>query len=152
MTRKLLYLGISAAAILLLIGGVMVWNREPHPGHYDETRQSTSLDRDIRLMWKTQPLGRDVHGKTTPPSQASTDAAINAASRVFNTVKLVGLTREEVIAVLGEPKTSNDSQYNFPFFPESEGTMVYRFDSGNYGWQFTLLFDAQGKVEKVERR
>jgi hypothetical protein len=85
-------------------------------------------------------------------ARGSTDAAINAASRVFNTVELVGLTRGEVIATLGDPKTSSDSIYNFPFWPAPKAAMVYRFDSGDYGWQFNLMLDAQGKVCRVERR
>ena len=61
------------------------------------------------------------------------------------------MTREEVISVLGDPRTSNDSIYNFPFWPAPKGAMVYRFDTGAYGWQFDLLFDEQGKVNEVQR-
>jgi hypothetical protein len=77
--------------------------------------------------------------------------AVKAASRVFDTVNLVGLTREEVIARIGDPTTSSDSIYNFPFYPGPPGGMVYRFDTGSHGWQFNLDLDEKGKVSKVER-
>lgn len=149
-------LRVVAVALALVITAIVVlwWNHEPHPGQYDPSLPSTSLERDIRIMWKTQLLKGDIEsaGVSTPTPHASTDAAINAASRVFNTVKLAGLTREEVIAMLGDPRKSNDSIYNFPFYPVPKGSMIYRFDSGAYGWQFDLLFDVDGKVRQVERR
>jgi hypothetical protein len=117
----------------------------------DEQGPSVDLAADLKLMWQTQPLRSTPdpsHGKNP---KGSTPEAIDAASRVFKTVKLLGLTREEVVAKIGDPRTSNDSIYNFPFWPVSRGAMVYRFDTGSYGWQFNLYFDAQGKVRKVQR-
>lgn len=96
-------------------------------------------------MWETGPLAG---GK----EMASTPRAIWAASRVFNSVVLTGKTRKQVIAELGDPKTSNNSKYNFPFWPVPKGTMAYRFDNGAYGWQFNVLFDKQDKVSRVERK
>jgi hypothetical protein len=107
--------------------------------------KSKNLKRDIKLMWETQRL----HDSK---AFASTDAAINAADRVFNTVSLVGKTRDEVSALLGDPRHSNNSQYNFPFWPAPKDAMVYRFDCGNYGWQFNVIFDRRAKTKKVERK
>ena len=106
---------------------------------------------DIRLMWETQRLGGTPDPTHGPNPRSSTDRAINAASRVFNTVELVGKTREDVIALLGDPKSSSDSIYNFPFWPAPKDSLVYRFDSGAYGWQFNVLFGEGGKVGRVER-
>ncbi|MGD0897799.1 MAG: hypothetical protein ABR915_08165 [Thermoguttaceae bacterium] len=155
MPRKPICLSILVAALVLLTGGGLIvwsWGYEAHPGIYDETRKSTCPERDIRVMWKTRRLHGNMKGVGDSAARGSTDAAINAASRVFNTVELVGLTRGEVIATLGDPKTSSDSIYNFPFWPAPKAAMVYRFDSGDYGWQFNLMLDAQGKVCRVERR
>src|SRR5262249_24060869 len=89
------------------------------------------------------------HGKDP---RASTPDAVKAASRVFSTVDLIGLTREEVVARIGDPSTSSDSIYNFPFrHRPPHGGMVYRFDTGSYGWQFNLHIDEKGRVSRVER-
>jgi hypothetical protein len=107
--------------------------------------KSTDLQLDLKLMWETQPLRNS--GRF-----ASTDPAIAAADRVFNTISLTGKTREEVIALLGDPRQSNNSQYNFPFWPVAREAMVYRFGCGNYGWQFNVFFDVAAKVKEVERQ
>lgn len=119
---------------------------KPKPKAGEDPEQgSDDLEADKKLMWQTEPLAG---GK----EMASTPRAIWAASRVFNSVVLTGKTRKQVIAELGDPKTSNNSKYNFPFWPVPKGTLVYRFDSGAYGWQFNVLFDKQDKVSRVERK
>lgn len=114
---------------------------------FDQPRDTKSADlkRDIKRMWATMRL-------PDSPASASTDAAIAAAERVFNTVSLVGKTREEVAALLGDPRRSNNSQYNFPFWDAPKGAMVYRFDCGQYGWQFNVVFDRHAKLKSVERQ
>lgn len=104
---------------------------------------SEDLADDIKRMWKTVPHD----GFSVSPV-----SAINAASRVFATVELVGKTTNEVFASVGHNKTSNDSGYNFPFWPVEKGTLVYRFDCGYYGWQFNLKLDANGRVAELERK
>ena len=95
-------------------------------------------------MWETRRLesGRGA---------ASTHEAQETAERVFAGVDLVGKTREEIYQVVGNPKSSNDSIYNFPFYPVQRGVLVYRFDTGSYGWQFNVMFDADGRVKAVEK-
>ena len=153
MRRRRWYVGL---AVVALAAAVVLWQAWPGPFaagdvEDDEDGQSTDLAADIKLMWQTEPLKGQhdpSHGKGP---RASTDAAIQAASRVFNTVNLVGLTREEVVAKLGDPRTSNDSIYNFPFWPARWAGLVYRFDTGSHGWQFNVYFGWTGKVRKVER-
>ena len=68
-----------------------------------------------------------------------------------NTVALEGKTRDEVVSLLGDPQASNDSIYNFPFWPAPRGALVYRFDCGAYGWQFNVVFGLRGRLTGVER-
>jgi hypothetical protein len=144
-------------AILILGGGLWLWRTvgvhwvEPHPGQYGAGEKSSDLPGDVKLMWETWRLGGTPDPTHGPNPRSSTDRAINAASRVSNTVQLVGKTREEVVALLGDPRSSSDSIYNFPFWPAPKDALVYRFDSGAYGWQFNALFGNDGKVREIER-
>jgi hypothetical protein len=148
--RRWLWLLLVA---VLLAGGLAAWRAvdrfgpTPFPLHHAEDGTTADLSADLKLMWETQPL----KGDARPNPKGSADTAINAASRVFNTVELVGKTREEVVALLGDPKASNDSVYNFPFWPAPSGSLVYRFDTGAYGWQFNVVFGLRGRVTEVQR-
>src|SRR5262249_54404890 len=91
---------------------------------------SADLAADLRLMWETEPLRVPPDWTVGAHQRASTDRAIDAASRVFNTVELVGKTRAEVVALLGDSRTASDSIYNdFPFWPAPRGALVYRFST-----------------------
>jgi hypothetical protein len=98
---------------------------------------STDLVADLQLMWQTA-------------NGASTPEAIYAAQRVFATVDLIGLARDDVIARLGDPQTSSDSRYNFPFYPAERGDLVYCFTNGAWGCQYNVLFGRDGKVRRVQ--
>lgn len=121
------------------------------PLYHAEDGVSENLPGDLRVMWETEPLGGTPDPSHGPNPRASTDRAIRAASRVFNSVELRGRTRDEVVSLLGDPKTSNDSIYNFPFWPAPRRALVYRFDCGAYGWQFHVVFGWRGTVREVER-
>lgn len=147
-------------SILIVTGLVSLWfyvNRSddlaaPYTNQFGEDfEKSNDLEGDLKLMWQTERLGGTPDPTHGPNPRASTDAAIDAASRLFNTIELVGKTRKEVIAAIGDPKSSNDSTYNFPFWPAPPGAMVYRFDCGAYGWQFNVILDRDGKVREVQR-
>jgi hypothetical protein len=139
------------------VGGVWLWRamvvewKEPHPGQVSDRQQSVDMPGDLRLMWETRGLGGTPDPTHGPNPRSSTDRAINAASRVFKTVELVGKTRDEVVTLLGGLRSSNDSIYNFPFWPAPRGALVYRFDSGAYGWQFNVVLGEDGRVREVQR-
>lgn len=114
------------------------------PIHWDDPRQeqdvSSDLLADVKLMWSVDEKGR------------STQDSIWAASRVFNTVDLVGKDRNQILAVIGSARTRRpNGYYNAPFFPTDKSDMVYRFDNGSYGWQFNVKMNTNGFCTKVER-
>jgi hypothetical protein len=143
--------------VLVLGGGLWLWLAvgvhwfEPNPGQGGDAEKSSDVATDLLLMWETRKLGGTPDPTHGLNPRSSTDRAINAASRVFNTVELVGKTREEVVRLLGDPKASSDSIYNFPFWPAPKDALVYRFDSGAYGWQFNVVLGDDGKVREVKR-
>jgi hypothetical protein len=115
------------------------------------TAPSLDLASDLKVMWETRRIDGGGTGVPAEHRFASTNRAINAASRVFNTINFQGMTREDVIRRIGDPRTSSNSIYNFPFAKADAGDLVYRFDSGAGGWQFNIHFDGEGKVRAVER-
>ena len=153
MTRR----HILWVVIAVVLGAAALWFYLPRfglrtlPANHPADGRSENLPADLKLMWETEPLSGTPDRTHGPNPRASTDRAINAASRVFNTVELVGKTPEEVKAVLGDPRASSDSIYNFPFWPAPRGALVYRFDCGFYGWQFNVVFGLRGRVNDVER-
>lgn len=138
-------------AFLLLLGAGCTSATDANPSSSDPAARSGDVERDVKIMWETQPLKVNAGSSAGANPQASTDRAINAASRVFNIVVLVGKTRDEVMQLLGDPRGSSKSAYNFPFGPAPTGALVYRFDSGAYGWQFNVIFEADDKVSAVDR-
>ncbi|HJZ58034.1 MAG TPA: hypothetical protein VKE74_24040 [Gemmataceae bacterium] len=129
-------------------------NHRGEPVRSDTGEQDVSADlaADRALMWETGAMDW-VADPARRANRASTARAIPVASRVFNTVQLVGRTRAEVIDALGDPRTSTDSIYRSPyaFWPPPPGAMVYCFTNGAYGWQFNVVFGADGRVSRVER-
>lgn len=106
----------------------------------EETDTSTDLPADVKIMWSVDKEGR------------SPQEAIEAASRVFNTVKLEGMHRDKIIKLIGDASLRPKGIYNAPFWPVGQGATVCRFDTGFYGWQFTLQFDDKGICKKVTRQ
>lgn len=151
---------LRLAVVFLILGGAawLLGSYVVHTRELDRKRdrvgdgeKSTDLRHDLELMWETKPLRGSPDPDSGVDRRASTDRAIKAAERVFNSVELAGKSRDEVIAILGDPKTSNNSMYNFPFWPAPPGSLVYRIDCGSYGWQFNVLFDEADRVRDVER-
>lgn len=102
---------------------------------------SADVATDRERMWRTV---RSREFEVAPVS------AINAASRVFAAVQLKGRTAEEVAEMLAvRPRPGYG--YELPFYTQAAGTVVYRFDCGNFGWEFHVVFDGDGKVSEVQR-
>ena len=105
---------------------------------------STDLKRDKSIMWKTAE-NKDGTFDVAPVS------AINASRRVFESVKsqLVGKNLSEVRKLIGfteRPKYG----YHGAFFGVDRHAYVYRFDCGNFGWQYNLYLDDNRIVTDVE--
>lgn len=161
LSRREMLLMSTAAMVAVAAGFALYFKfRDPHsdqqtpscsstsgPDDFDEHTKSTDLQADIKLMWETAP------SKGTEKVIASSDNAIRAASRVFNSVDLVGKTGLEVKALLGSPTKSNESVYRGdPFWPMKERGMTYRFDCGFYGWEFHVYVNGDNeRVTEVAR-
>lgn len=86
---------------------------EPVRGDGAEEDISSDLAADVNAMWAVDGEGR------TPPE------AIPVASRVFNTVQLVGLHRARIVEQIGDPRTRRPGgKYNFPFWPAERGDLI----------------------------
>jgi hypothetical protein len=131
---------MKMAIVLFLLLCTLAIAREPASNSQGNSR---SIRAGIRRMWETVPMEGDHSQK------ASSIRATQASYRVFTSIKFVGMTRREVIQLLGDPQKSSDSIYNFPFYPASKDKLVYRFDTGSGGWQFNLTFDRHDRVTKV---
>ncbi len=84
-----------------------------------------------------------------PTLRGSSAQACSAARRVFTRIDFIGKPKAEVLEMLGDPKTV--SSYGIAAQPGENTPLVYRFDSGFGGWQYTLQF-TNGVVEKVEEQ
>jgi hypothetical protein len=93
--RRLLWVLCAIAIVAVVVSLWFYLNRSddyaaPYTNQFgDDLEKSKDLQSDLKLMWETQPLGGTPDPTHGPNPRASTDSAINAASRVFNTVELV---------------------------------------------------------------
>ena len=101
---------------------------------------SNAVRADIKLMWETKTLHE--HHRNFPTARA-----MDAAYRVFTTVKFKGMTRDEVLQLLGDPRKSGVGTYATQF--NTKDKLVYRFDTGFGGLQFDLAFDRHDHVIKL---
>jgi hypothetical protein len=101
--------------------------------------RSADLNADIKRMWETA-------------EGVSTLESISAARRVFATVDLVGLSRSQIVSIIGDPTSERTNKYYFPFYPSDHNDLVYRFDNGLFGCQYNIVFDWHGRARKVQYR
>ena len=87
-------------------------------------------------------LAKTVTLKVTSATQKTVDAssaeACAASRRVFERISFLFKQRQDVLALLGEPSTISD--YNRKAVDKPDAPLVYVFDSGFGGWQYTLTF------------
>ncbi|MEX0715798.1 MAG: hypothetical protein WD066_04390 [Planctomycetaceae bacterium] len=81
-----------------------------------------------------------------PAVNASRGEAIAAADRIFRNVPFLFKTRQDVLDILGDPATISDYGQRPADRPDSP--LVYRFDHGYGGYQYTLGFDS-GRVCEI---
>lgn len=150
----------TAIAAVLVFVGIVAVNRiiessTPRLGYVknspvfdepidDSSAKSDNLDRDRRLMWRTQP-SRSGEFRVSPVS------AINASRRVFESLKteLIGKDRDQIRELIGHEQRAGYG-YNGAFFGVKQHAYVYRFDCGNFGWQYNLYLDDEKIVTNVE--
>lgn len=106
-----------------------------------EASNATGLAKDLRLLRSTTTLPQD------PPVHASSGEAIEAAGRVFARINFVGMSKEDVLWMLGDPTTISD--YGVKAAEGIDEPLVYRFDNGLYGSAYVLEF-SNGKVVQVK--
>lgn len=97
--------------------------------------------RDVELLRRTNPL-------TGVGINASSPEAMEAAVRVFEAFPSIGMTRERVLEVLGDPATISD--YGRAAADEPDAPLAYLFDSGFGGPVFVVRF-RDGLVSRVDR-
>ncbi len=97
-------------------------------------------------MWSVSPKRE---GREWVASSYEADAA---AERVFNTVNLIGLSRDAVTNALRMDMRSKEYGYVLPFYPVSTNVIPVRIDNGNYGWQFNIVINDSNRVVRVEKR
>lgn len=93
-------------------------------------------------------LIRSTYRLSAPVLNASSGEAIQAAQRIFKNVRLVGLSRSQVLAILGDPKTI--SGYGVAADAAADSPLTYRFDSGFGGWEYVIRF-AKGVVTQIDQ-
>ena len=147
--RQLLVLTAVVAALLAagiyLFGPMGPWRDPIFDTRLDRnTQTSDNLARDKLIMWNTVP-NRNGTFNVAPVS------SINASRRVFESLKteLIGKNRYEVRELIGY-KNRPRYGYHDSFFGVARHAYVYRFDCGNFGWQYNLYLDDDRIVTDVE--
>ena len=113
---------VAFLAILLLCVFCTLTNIAVGDEKLEASKGETGLARDILLLRKTVVLS----GKS--PTRVSSVEAIEAAMRIFERLNFIGMSRKDVLWVLGDPKTLNDNA--LPLKIEKDSDLIYRFDSG----------------------
>jgi hypothetical protein len=94
-------------------------------------------------------LIRSTYRLSAPAVDASSGEAVQAAQRIFKNIRFVGLSRAQVLAILGDPKTISD--YGTTANAAADSPLTYRFDSGFGGWDYVIRF-AKGVVTQVDQK
>ena len=106
---------------------------KPIQRQHTEQEPYAGFKQDVALLRDTAPAST-----TDITLRGSSAEASLAARRVFTQIDYVGKSKAEILAILGDPKTV--SSYGIAAQPGENTPLVYRFDSGYGGWQYTLHF------------
>lgn len=118
------------------------WAAEKFVASAKPTPLYEGFEADQALLRKTSVLNTK-----TVPVNASSPEACRAANRVFARVSFLFRTRAEVLKILGDPATVSD--YGQAAGSDKSSPLVYRFDSGWGGLQYTISF-RNGQVYRVQ--
>ena len=126
----------------LSIKGIIVYQNE-EKGCWSADKMLYDLSDEIELMWETETLKNG--------NIVSTRRAQESSFRVFKQLEniLIGLTKNEIVELLGNPN-KNRSIYNFSLDSFQNNDLVYRFDTGNCGWQYNIQFGENLKAVQVK--
>lgn len=134
---------VIAALMGVAVGWAVpgVWSPKPAAARVERTRElpDTPMARDLRLLRKTNLVMPDL-------IEASSPEAIHAAERIFAKVSFVGMSKDDVLWLLGDPRTI--SGYGEKMGPGRDDPIEYRFDTGWWGRGYIVEFE-DGKVSKV---
>lgn len=111
---------------LFILSSALIYAGEPYDGY--------SEDKILLRSTTNIPTGSNSE-KTIKASSAE---ANQAAHRLFSKVPMLFKSREEVLSMLGDPSSISD--YGVKAKTEKDADLVYRFDSGLGGWQYTIKF------------
>ncbi len=114
---------------------------EPHVPTTEPAQYYKDFLKDRELLRKTCYLDK-------PGLNASSGDACAAANRIFKNAHFVGMTKKEVLTVLGDPKTISD--YGIAAGKGDDAPLIYVFDHGWGGCQYTLHFKDSRVVEVEE--
>lgn len=93
--------------------------------------------------------GKDTGMAKDLRSLRSLVAGVDAADRIFTRVQFVGMPKEHVLWMLGDP--GNINEFGLPAGPGADDPLIYRVVGGAKTMDWAVLFK-DGRVTKVERR
>lgn len=113
----------------------------PYPDHATAVfvPDPSGLEKDLALLRNTYALPK-------PQLKDSWFQVCEAAGRVFANFDFTGMTRQEVIGVLGDPRTVSG---DYGGGPNPDDPMQYTFDTGYGGMEYVLHF-SKGRVVRLE--
>ena len=107
----------------------------------DQANTPATVEASTQLyagLKKDRPLLRETYLIEKQNIRASSGAAQAAAHRVFTKVNFIGMTRKDVLQMVGDPETISD--YGEKVGQGPDAPLVYRFDNGMDGDQWTIEF------------
>lgn len=134
---------------IVLIVALMIFSacqKQPQQGGVQETAVDMK-DEPYSGFQQDRADLRDTYLIEKQNIHASSGKAGAAANRIFSRITFTGMSKNEVLGLLGDPETISD--YGEKKGQGVDDPLVYRFDSGWDGNQWTILF-RNGIVTEVK--